>query len=44
MQNKVKTNWEKVFQESGLAATDIERLRTCFLACDEPVSSAEEAP
>jgi serine/threonine-protein kinase HipA len=43
MQNKVKTNWEKVFQDSGLAATDIERLRTCFLACDEPVTSAEEA-
>src|SRR6266849_1890214 len=42
MQNKVKTNWEKVFQDSGLAATDIARLRTCFLACDEPVTSAEE--
>lgn len=41
MQNTVKANWEKVFQDSGLTSTDIERLRTCFLACLEPIAPTD---
>jgi serine/threonine-protein kinase HipA len=39
IQSTVKANWEKVFQSCGLTAEDMERLRTCFLACEEPIAS-----
>jgi serine/threonine-protein kinase HipA len=35
MQAIVKSNWEPVSKMAGLAANDIEKLRTCFMACDE---------
>jgi serine/threonine-protein kinase HipA len=37
IQQTVKTSWEKVFRENGLATADIERLRNCFIACDEVI-------
>jgi serine/threonine-protein kinase HipA len=37
IQQTVKTSWEKVFRENGLVTTDIERLRNCFIACDEVI-------
>lgn len=39
MQGTVKSEWEKTFKASGLTATAIERLRSCFLACDESLAS-----
>jgi serine/threonine-protein kinase HipA len=37
MQRKVKANWEKVCKKTGFTTAEIERLRTCFMACDEKV-------
>jgi hypothetical protein len=37
IQQTVKTSWEKVFRENGLATADIERLRNCFIACDSVI-------
>src|SRR5580658_2972007 len=41
IQQTVKTSWEKVFRGNGLVTTDIERLRTCFIACDEVIRDDE---
>jgi serine/threonine-protein kinase HipA len=35
MQMTVKTNWEKLCGQNRFTALEIERLRTCFIACDE---------
>jgi serine/threonine-protein kinase HipA len=35
MQRKVKANWEKLCRKSAFTAAEIERLHTCFIACDE---------
>lgn len=37
MQMIVKKNWEKLFVESGLGALDIDRLRNCYIACEEHI-------
>jgi serine/threonine-protein kinase HipA len=37
IQQAVKTSWEKVFRKNGLATADIDRLRNCFIACDEVI-------
>ena len=37
MRNKMKREWEKVFRSSGMVTADIERLRSCFLACEEAI-------
>jgi serine/threonine-protein kinase HipA len=41
IQQAVKTSWEKLFRENGLATADIERLRNCFIACDEVIQGDE---
>lgn len=38
MQTCVKANWEICFKESGFANSEIERMRNCFMACDELLS------
>jgi len=40
MQRIVKGNWEKLCVESGLSALEIDRLRSCYIACDEQIQSA----
>jgi serine/threonine-protein kinase HipA len=35
MQQVVKTNWEPLCVQNGFSTLEIERLRNCFLACDE---------
>jgi serine/threonine-protein kinase HipA len=42
IQQAVKTNWENVFRESGLATAEIARLRSCFIACDEIIQADED--
>jgi serine/threonine-protein kinase HipA len=37
MQRTVKARWEILFKENRFTATEIERFRTCFIACDEPI-------
>jgi hypothetical protein len=37
MQQVVKANWERLCSECGFSALEIERLRNCFLACDETI-------
>ena len=37
MQQVVKANWERLCSESGFRALEIERMRTCFIACDETI-------
>jgi serine/threonine-protein kinase HipA len=37
MQQIVKTAWEDLFWANGFTAAEIERLRTCFIACDETI-------
>ncbi|MFA4994235.1 MAG: type II toxin-antitoxin system HipA family toxin [Bdellovibrionales bacterium] len=39
IRNKVKTEWEKTFRVSSIATADIERLRSCFIACDEKIDT-----
>jgi serine/threonine-protein kinase HipA len=41
IQQTVKTSWEKVFRENGLGTADIERLRNCFIGCDEVIRDDE---
>ena len=41
MQTAVKTSWENVFTTNGFTGVEIERLRTCFIACNEPIQQAE---
>lgn len=40
MQKKVKASWEGLCGKTGFTAGEIERLRTCFIACDEKISRA----
>ena len=35
MQKNVKTSWERLCVNNGFTALEIDRLRTCFIACDE---------
>jgi serine/threonine-protein kinase HipA len=37
MQRTVKANWEKLCNRTGFTVAEIERLRTCFIACDERI-------
>lgn len=37
MQKTVKARWEAIFRDNGLTAAEIERYRTCFIACDEAI-------
>jgi serine/threonine-protein kinase HipA len=37
MQQVVKANWEQLCSNNGFSVLEIERLRTCFLACDETI-------
>ena len=37
MQRKVKANWEKLAKQIGFAAAELERMRTCFIACNEKI-------
>jgi serine/threonine-protein kinase HipA len=37
MQQAVKNAWEDLFRRHGFTPAEIERLRTCFVACDEPL-------
>jgi len=36
-QRNVKANWEAVFKDSGITGAELERLRSCFIACDEAI-------
>ena len=40
-QKKVKANWEEVFRKSGITHAELERLRTCFIACDELIQQPD---
>jgi hypothetical protein len=42
IQQTVKANWEPVFNKSGITAAELERLRNCFIACDEPIQQLED--
>jgi serine/threonine-protein kinase HipA len=35
IQKFVQTNWEKLCMSNGFTALEIDRRRTCFIACDE---------
>lgn len=37
MQKKVKAKWENLGKKIGFTTKEIERLRTCFIACDEKI-------
>jgi serine/threonine-protein kinase HipA len=37
MQNVVKHRWEQMCRENRFTELEIERLRSCFIACDEPL-------
>jgi serine/threonine-protein kinase HipA len=39
MQQKVKNSWENLFKRHGFTPAETERLRTCFIACDEPLEN-----
>jgi serine/threonine-protein kinase HipA len=41
IQKTVRATWEDTFKSSGLTHGEIERLRTCFIACDEPIPEAD---
>jgi serine/threonine-protein kinase HipA len=41
LQHKVKTTWEQTFKESGFSSAEIERIRSCFIACDEEIFQPE---
>lgn len=45
MQQTVKKTWEDLFRSNGFTPAEIERLRTCFIACDEelPADAGETA-
>jgi hypothetical protein len=40
MQTIVKRNWEKLCAESGLSVLEIDRLRSCYIACGENIQGA----
>jgi serine/threonine-protein kinase HipA len=41
MQKTVKATWEDTFKSTGFTEPEIQRVRTCFIACDEPIQEAE---
>lgn len=41
MQQTVRNAWEDLFRRHGFTPAEIERLRTCFIACDEPIEHDE---
>ena len=43
MQQTVKKSWEDLFRSNGFTPAEIERLRTCFIACDEPLENENGA-
>jgi hypothetical protein len=43
MQLTVKKSWENLFRSNGFTPAEIERLRTCFIACNEPLENENEA-
>jgi serine/threonine-protein kinase HipA len=43
MQQTVKNSWEDLFRSNGFTPAEIERLRTCFIACDEPLEKENDA-
>jgi serine/threonine-protein kinase HipA len=43
MQNTVKSGWENLFKGNGFSLAEIERLRSCFIACDETIQDGSEA-
>ncbi|HVO79026.1 MAG TPA: type II toxin-antitoxin system HipA family toxin [Candidatus Bathyarchaeia archaeon] len=42
MQDTVKKAWEDLFRRHGFTLAEIERLRTCFIACDEPLENEDD--
>ena len=42
MQQTVKKTWEDLFRNNGFTAAEIERLRTCFIACDEQIENQND--
>ena len=42
MQQTVKNASEDLFSRHGFTPTEIERLRTCFIACDEPLENEND--
>jgi serine/threonine-protein kinase HipA len=42
MQQTVKNTWEDLFKRHGFTPAEIERLRTCFIACDEPLENEND--
>ena len=40
MQKIVKKSWERLCVKTGFNALEIDRLRTCFIACDETIQGA----
>jgi serine/threonine-protein kinase HipA len=44
MQQVVKANWEPLCVQNGFNALEIERLRNCFLACDELLGISHSNP
>lgn len=41
IQKTVKANWEGVYRNAGITAVELERLRNCFIACDEPIQQVD---
>jgi hypothetical protein len=44
MQQTVKKSWEYLFKRNGFTPAEIERVRTCFIACDEPIENEARSP
>jgi serine/threonine-protein kinase HipA len=42
MQKTVKNAWEDLFRRHGFTQAEVERLRTCFIACDEPLENEND--
>jgi serine/threonine-protein kinase HipA len=40
MQRIVRAGWEKLCVSNGFTSLEIERLRNCFIACDETIQGA----
>jgi serine/threonine-protein kinase HipA len=43
MQKTVKARWEVLFRDNGFTQAEIERYRTCFIACDEAIDKENES-
>ena len=41
IQRIVKANWEGVLKNNNITGAELERLRTCFIASDEPIQPFE---